>query len=203
MTFTKALDMGTGSYASADDRMLTQLQRTEGALDNNALKVTQRSAGANWSVDVAAGWGLIYGDDYPLQGTFAVYNDASYNKALTTFAPASNPRIDTVVCRLYDSEVDNTKSPLDQGFIDIIVGSESAGAQASNPLGANYLSGVGALPSTAIPLAYLTIPTGAGSVTNAYITDARSISGPILYGADGSRYRLGIDSAGNLYYDSF
>lgn len=192
MAFQTADFVGSGSYAASVDRMMNQMLRTEGVLTTTALKASERGTGANWSVDLAAGWLFIKGDDVINQGLYGGYNDAIINKAFTTFAPAANPRVDSIVARYYDSEASVSGTPQDTLFIDILVGSENAAASTSN------IIGQAALPATAHLLAYAVIPVGAGSVLNAYIVDKRILSNPKIYGEDGTAYRLGVDSTGKL-----
>jgi hypothetical protein len=53
----------------------------EGILGPAALKVTQRGAGANFSVDIAAGQALVSGGDITAQGPYWIWNDATFNLA--------------------------------------------------------------------------------------------------------------------------
>src|SRR5881227_2212660 len=75
----------------------------EGVVGATDLAVAQRAAGANMSVDVAAGAAWIDGDDdVNTQPTYRVRNDATVNVAIAG-ADASKPRVDRVVARVYDS----------------------------------------------------------------------------------------------------
>lgn len=198
MAFQSARYLGSGSYSAQQDRQLvTEFIRTEGVLRRDDCKVKQRAAGANWSVEVDPGWVFIQGDNILFQGMYASYNDAIINVPFTTLAPVANPRVDTIVARIFDSEagaVAPTGKPQNSVFLDIIVGAETAGATTTN------LVGKAALPPTALPLSYAVIPVGATSVLTAYLTDAniRNVSNPKIYGEDNKVYRLGIDSTGQL-----
>ena len=180
MAFSKTLYYGDGEYSAADDRLFHSFDRTEGVLDFGSLAVSQRAAGANWSVDISSGWAFLKGDEQTNQGTYVIFNDAVYNKPLSTFAPTTNPRVDTVVLRFYDSEVDSNRTPLNVPFIDIIPGTPTAGASTSN------IVGTAAVPPTAMVLGYLVIPVGATSVLSSYIVDARAVSRSKVLPEDGS-----------------
>lgn len=195
MAFQTAAFLGSQGFSAQRDRQLMEFMRSEGVLRKDDCKVSQRGAGANWSIDISAGWIFTQGDTIAFQGLYNGYNDAIINKAFTTLAPATNPRVDSIVARIFDQEAGEVATggkPQDQLFIDIIPGTETSGATVNN------IVGQATLPPTATLLAYAVIPTAAVSVLDAYIKDMRVISNPKIYGEDGYTYRLGIDSLGQL-----
>lgn len=132
----------------------------EGIVNVGDFKVAQRGAGANMSVDVAAGDAWVQGDNTARQGTYHVGNDATVNVAIAA-AHATNPRIDQVVLRIYDSTVIGGEKDL--AVIEVVSGTATAGASLSN------LTGAAALPSSAIRLAYVLVPAAATKIETASI----------------------------------
>lgn len=130
----------------------------EGIVNFGDFAVSQRGAGANMSVDVAAGDAWILGDNTARQGLYHVGNDGNVNVAVPA-AHATNPRIDQVVLRVYDSTVIGGEKDL--ATIEVISGTATLGASLSN------LTGAAALPSTAIRLAYILVGAAVTKVETA------------------------------------
>jgi hypothetical protein len=141
------------------DRHLIDVLFTEGVIDSNThLKVTERAAGANMSVDVAIGQAVVDGDDQTDQGSYFVHVTAVENVVIGA-PPGSNSRIDLVVLRIQDP---NAGGPAgDNAIIDVIQG--IAGASPSVP----------ATPASCLPLAQVLVTNGDTSVVDAAITDLR------------------------------
>lgn len=159
------------TYSAAQDRrVLGALFSREGVLDKDAghLKVSQRGAGANFSVDVAAGGAAIQGDDVSDQGIYQVASTATENRT-TPSAPGSGTRNHRVIARIQDK----MHNGIWTGYDWVIEIQQDTG------------SGTPALPASAIPLALVAIAAGQSSVTNANITDLRprcSVGTPNLTG---------------------
>jgi hypothetical protein len=134
----------------------------QGVSNRADLKVTQRGAGANFSVDVAAGLGYVAGGDTANQGTYVLWNDATVNVA-TPAAPGSGTQVHRLVLQVQD-KLNN--------------GAWSGYAGALTVL-ADTGSGTPAQPNSAITLATISIASGQASVLNANITDYRQQVGPI------------------------
>lgn len=166
-TFTAQQDRVTGSRAADFD---------EGVANRRALKVTQRAAGANLSVDVAAGKCIVTGDDQNDQGNYAVYSDAVVN--LTGFsAPGSNSRYDAVVMQINDPNAGGAA-----GSNAVIT--RIAGTAAGSPV-------IPAIPNSALLLAIVgPILTSTTSITNAMIHDVYTGTGPT--GVTGARLCQGF-----------
>jgi hypothetical protein len=124
------------------------------------LVVTQRAAGTNMSVDVAAGSCVVAGDDEANQGSYLCRSTAIENVAIAA-APGSNSRIDLIVARVRDATVTGTSS---DWILDVIPGTVAASPVAPST------------PNTAIPLAKVTVAAGTAAITNAMITDLRPIA---------------------------
>lgn len=125
---------------------------------SNALLVTQRGAGANMSVDVAAGVAWVKGDDSSTQPLYRCYNDALINVAVTTSDP-TNPRIDRVIAEVRDATFAGAFSDWRLRIM--------AGTPAGSP-------SAPALPNNAISLATIAVAAAASSIVTANITDART-----------------------------
>lgn len=134
------------------------------------LKVAQRAAGANMSVEVPVGAAWVRGSNTARQGLYNVYNDATVNPAISANA-SGNPRVDQIILRVYDS-VDGAAAQ-DLATIEVITGTGTAGAQITNPAAANYRAGAAALPSSSLLLADVLVANGAASIVTANIVDRR------------------------------
>ncbi len=149
-----------GTYSARLDRIFTDVLFSEGVMQVGAgqLLVSQRGAGADNSVDIAAGYACITGDDTADQGKYLVRNRATVNLAATA-APVANSRIDLVCLRINDT---------------------AAGGPAGNNATFTYVTGVAAAsptppatPTSAIALARVLRTVGDTTVVTANITDVR------------------------------
>lgn len=155
---TPPLFLNVDSTYGADDLGLPYRDFiSEGVASSTALAVSERGAGANMSVDVAAGVAWILGDDATAQPCYRVYNDGTVNLTVTT-ADATNPRIDRVVAEVLDSTFSGASNLWRLRVI--------AGTPAGSP-------SAPALPSNAISLATISVPAGDTTIGSAQITDTR------------------------------
>jgi hypothetical protein len=152
-----------GTYSARLDRSLLDVIFTEGVVDpgGSALLVAQRAAGANDSVDVAAGAAIIAGDDEADQGKYYVRNTAVTNVVFTP-APGSDSRIDLLVLQVNDPTAGGSAG--DNATFVVVEGSV-----AGSPVPP-------AVPDTAIPLAEVLRTATDTSITDAMITDRRVAS---------------------------
>lgn len=165
------------SYSAQIARFATRAQDwDEGVASRVDLKVSQRAAGANLSVDIAAGDCIVQGDDQANQGNYDVRSDAVVN--LTGFsAPGSNSRYDLVVMQVNDPNAGGAA-----GDNAVIV--RVAGTAAASPA-------IPAVPNSALLLAIVgPILTSTTSITNAMIHDAYTGTGPT--GVAGARLCRGL-----------
>jgi len=184
LAFTNTRYLGSKQYDSREDRMYAMGHYAEGVAPaagsdprNACIVSVPNPTAAAYTVNIAAGWCYVQGDNTVNQGMYADYNDATL--ALTGGRPGTGTRVDIVVARIYDAEQVTGVTPLDQMFFTIVVGTTVEHAASAWV--------------TALRLATLTVPSGTGAVT---ITDDRRLYGPAVYGEDGSRYRIGIDANG-------
>lgn len=130
----------------------------EGIVGASDLLVSQRAAGANMSVDVAAGAAWVKGDDDAnAQPTYRVRNDATVNLAVTT-ADATNPRKDLVIAEVLDSTFSGASKTWRLRVV--------AGTPAASPA-------TPSTPSNALLLAVLTVAAADTSIATADIADSR------------------------------
>lgn len=133
---------------------------------STSLKVVQRGAGANMSVDVSVGDVHIPYSTYSLYG----WIDAAENKTVTA-ADGTNPRKDIVVAYVDLAVVDDATDNNLGALKFAIVAGTPAGSP-SDPSDGDISTAVSGNPYK--KLARLTIPAGVTSVVDAYITDIRS-----------------------------
>jgi hypothetical protein len=152
-----------GTYSARLDRSLLDVIFSEGVVDPGAgaLLASQRAAGANDSVDVAAGAAIIAGDDEADQGKYYVRNTAVSNVVFTP-APGADSRIDLLVLQVNDPTAGGAAG--DDATFEVI-----AGTPAGSPVAP-------AVPDTAIPIAQVLRTALDTSITDAMITDRRPIS---------------------------
>ena len=140
----------------------------EGVIDAGSYMVTQRAAGANMSVDVAASTGngaYVQGDAVTSQGLYFVPPHSAVINLDIGAADATNPRVDQIVLRAYDDTHDG--SGANKAAVYVVAGTATLGATLDNR------SGAAALPSSAIRLADILVAAGSTSVSNSSIRDRR------------------------------
>lgn len=140
--------------------LLGSIFSREGVIDlrGGHLRVTQRGQGANMSVDIAPGRAAVYGDDASDQGPYEVNSTTTLNRAIP--APSqSSARTHRVILQIRDRSENGSWAPNTYDADILVQPDTNAGA---------------ALPPSAIPLATVTTPANASSVTTAMIGDQRS-----------------------------
>jgi hypothetical protein len=139
--------------------VLEGMFKTEGilpAVGATACKVTQRGAGANFSVDIAPGHALITGDDVAGQGMYLVKVSATEN-LVTPTAPGSGTRVHRVVLQIRDKLHLGTWTTYD--CVPVLLQDTGSGTPAT--------------PNSALSLALVSIAAAQANVSNANITDIR------------------------------
>jgi hypothetical protein len=149
------------SYTGPDFRQLIDVVTQAGVCTMGAFRVTQRGAGANLSVDIAAGQAVVTGTSVTRQGKFVCDSTGTVNMATIT-VPGTGTRTHRVILRARDKQASGTA----YGWsLEVL---EDTG------------SGMPALPASAIDLASISVAAGTGSITNAMITDRRSYACPSI-----------------------
>lgn len=151
----------TIQYSARDLRasLLGSIFSREGVIDRRGghLRVTQRGAGANMTVDVAPGRAAVFGDDASDQGTYEVNSTTTQNLAIP--APSSSSaRTHRVILRVRDRSENGTWAANTYDAVLQVQADTNAAA---------------ALPPSAIALATVTTPANATSVTTAMVGDQR------------------------------
>jgi len=121
------------------------------------LLVSQRGAGANFSVDVAGGLATILGVNVTAQGKYMVRNTATVNVVISA-PPGSGTRIDLIYAQVRDKQADGGSNYDWQ--IAVSNGTVGAGVPP-------------ATPNNAISLGNVSVTAGQASVLNSNITDTR------------------------------
>jgi hypothetical protein len=169
MVLENPLWQQANSYpARLDRQFIEDVFDVEGVIkpSGGALLVSARAAGANMSVDVAAGRAVIKGDDQADQGSYRVFSTAVENRSIGA-APGSDSRIDLVIARVRDGNV--TGGVSSDWVIEVI-----PGAVAAVPVAP-------AVPATAIPLAQILVAAGTLSIDAPKITDRRPTASHAAY----------------------
>lgn len=162
-------DAGTG--AKEDDLLYfsNYFLAQGGIIDTGDLVVTQRAAGANLSVDIAAGRVFIGNTDYVVNTDVTKYwaglvTAASpvINRTITANSSGQD-RIDIVVIRMDTTEVpdDNASNVIK---IEVIAGTPDASPVAPTT------------PDNAYKLAEISVVDGATLISNSDITDSRDLA---------------------------
>jgi hypothetical protein len=148
-----------GSHPAENDRLTMQgIIATTGTFTSASLAVTQ-SASPGMSVQVSDGWGAVVGNYTTNMGVYQFYNDAANTLSVTTANP-SNPRIDLVCVTISDAYYTGASNTVQFQVI--------AGTPAVSPV-------VPTTPVMSLALARIAVAAGATSITNANITDLRTL----------------------------
>lgn len=145
-------------YPARIDRTVYDALWTEGVIGSGDLAVTQ-SAPTAMTVRIAAGIGVVTGDDQAFQGKYLVRSDAATTGVSIGAAPGSGQRNDLIVLKVRDANagvgVDN------DALFQVIVGTPSG-----SPVDPT-------VPDTALVLARVRVPSGTSAITNSLIDDLR------------------------------
>lgn len=163
--------MQARDYPARLARLLVSGFATEGVIDKAAdgFEVTERALGPNFTVDVAAGYAVIDGDDEPDQGSYLVRSTAVESVTIDP-APvtANTSRIDLVILRIKDPTAGGPAGDLAE--LDVVSGVEAV---------APAVAAVPATPDSTIVLARVAVTNLSASIANAAITDVRPQSRPL------------------------
>lgn len=144
-------------YTGADLGLPYRDLVTQGVVGDNDLKVSQRGAGANMSVDVAPGVIWVAGDDSVFQPSYRCYNDGVVNLTIAA-SHATLDRRDLVVAEVRDAAFSGVST---DWRIRVITGTPD-----SVPVTPTE-------PSNAVALAVVQVPGASTSVPDANILDYR------------------------------
>jgi hypothetical protein len=150
-------------YPAALDRLLIAAALETGVQGLNELVVSQRAAGANYSVDVAAGRVVVPITDAPNLGSALCTSTAVNNLTVSGAPGAGLNRIDLVIARVYDASV--IGGSINGWQLEVVTGTPAASPA------------VPALPTSSVELARIAVAAGQASVQTVNITDRRVIPG--------------------------
>ena len=163
-------------FDAIDDRRFWMAGLQEGVLDGGSYAVTERGAGANMTVDVAADSGegaLVQGDSITAQGRYFIppHDTASSPISIDiTDGDVSNPRNDIIILEALDSS--HAGGGLDKSRVRVIDGTPNASAVRGDDPGDN---GTPALPDSCLLLAVLNVSVNeTASIGNDDIRDRRT-----------------------------
>lgn len=149
-----------GSYSAQSDRwVLSSWLGSEGVVGVNDLTVSQRGAGANMSVDIAAGAAYV-DSDLSNHHYYGCYSDGTKNVSIGSVATSGQSRKDLVVARVRDSAHGDGS---DSWTLEVVAGTSAPTGTETEP----------ALPARSLHLATVSVAFGDTSVTNAKIADKR------------------------------
>lgn len=117
----------------------------QGPCTTTDLLVAQRAAGANYSVDVAAGRGIVIGTSVADQGKYVVESTATVNVTLAGAPTAGFTRFDLIYAQVRDRQADGGSNY--DLIIDKVTGT-SSGVLPATPANAIPLASVGPIVST-------------------------------------------------------
>jgi hypothetical protein len=167
---------GTGAspgYGFLDIRRAYGGPLQAGVMAAGSHAVSQRAAGSNMSVDVAASTidaasGLaayVAGGSVTGQGLYAIPGHTGVINETISAAHASLPRVDQVILEVLDDDHDSSGSNLAR--VRVLTGAATSGASLDNR------SGAASLPSSALRLADVLVAANATSISNGSIRDRR------------------------------
>ena len=134
---------------------LTGTWASEGVTDSG-FRITQRAAGADFSVDISGGIAVVTGNDVSSQGTYLIASDATENVTIPA-PPATGTDVWDIVLHVRDALYDGTL-PDDTYDAAFEVLADSGGT----PVG---------MPPTAILLGRVTVVAGQTAVTDGDIAN--------------------------------
>jgi hypothetical protein len=172
VTFLTPDFVQAGSYSAQKDRYNLEHIKTilaEGVQGRTDLRVSQRGAGANMSVDIAAGSGFVRADTGTRNGLVHITNDAVVNAVISANGSGS-PRIDRVYALVTDTNDSLGGGGSNAVTATVLAGTPSGGATLDN------LTGAGAIPNDALHLADVVVASGAASIVDANIRSRRQFS---------------------------
>jgi len=137
----------------------------EGIVAAGDLSVTETGTPA-MSVDIAGGRAIIQGTEGTYQGPYIVEN-RGLTTVTVTAADVSNPRVDLVVAKIEDQAY--------SGAVNAWALAVVAGTPAASPVAPS-------MPANSILLATVAVAAAAATITNANITDGRTVA-PAAYRA--------------------
>jgi hypothetical protein len=149
----------------------------EGVIAPASAIVTQRGAGANFSVDIAPFVAIVAGEDVTDQGGYIVTNTAVFNLA-TPSAPGAGTRTHRLVAQVRDKRANAGWSTYD--WTPLIVQDTGSGERDE--------------PASSETLAHIVIAAGQPNVSNANITQGYQVLRSLIPNAPVQTFQAGVGS---------
>lgn len=147
------------SYSGQEFREhLPLLVDAEGVQNYQALRVHQRTAGANFTVEVEPGIGIVQGDSVSDQGMYLIKNTAVASVTVPS-PPGAGSRTHRIIAQINDKAHDGALAANTYSWTLVL--QEDTGA------------GTPALPNSAMALCTIVVAAGTGSITDSLIADLR------------------------------
>jgi hypothetical protein len=162
MALLSPMFMQNEDYTATEFRQLSTAIMRGGVVNAADLKVTQRAAGTNMSVDVAAGVGVVEGTDAVGQGLYVCPSTEVVNVTIPPAPSAGNSQITLIVQQVRDGD-QNAGPNNDQVIVAV------SGDPASTPAEPT-------IPASSLVLAKVTVASGTAAVTNAMIAERRTFA---------------------------
>ena len=154
------MDNGGSFPASTFRSVVRTANPVDGVLGVNELKVAQRAAGANYSVDIAIGRGIVPEMNTDNRAYLVNHTGNVYNLPMNS-PPGSNSRYDLVYLEVRDQTVSGSINDARFNFLE--------GTASTSPVWPT-------VPAQSIPLAMVLRTAGAGSITTGNIVDVRTVT---------------------------
>lgn len=152
-------------YSAAADRALVGAVFHPGVVAPGDLEVTQRGAGANMTVDVAAGSVVVEGTPAS-RGRYLCRSTAVTSLTVGAAPGAGDTRLDLIYAVVSDAQYSGTDNEW-----EILL---AAGTPDPSPV-------LPSVPSNGIALASVEVDDATTSITDAKITDLRTYAGEVAY----------------------
>jgi microcystin-dependent protein len=167
------LYLQTKSYDARSDRKWFADLLGAGVVGAGDFAVT--ATAGNMNISVAAGTAYILGQNVVDQGMYRQYSPTA--TVLTVPGNVSgNPRVETVIMRMMDNAADS--SGFNEGRIEVVPGTPTAGATLVNLSGIANLTTLGEASKSLLLLGYVLVPNNATVLTTAgNVRDGRTRAG--------------------------
>jgi hypothetical protein len=162
-----------GTFDARDVRFAALGNARPGLFASGDFAVTQRAAGANMSVDIAAGRAFV-DPGYTLGGVYMAHQLTSFNTSADggytwTAADATNPRIDLLCIEVADADMGGSYTGWKFRIVD-----GTPNASATHQLMTTYWP---AIPTGCVPIAAIKIPATDTTISTTDITNLNPVGG--------------------------
>lgn len=146
--------------------LIDSLYSTAGIISLGDLIVAQRAAGANMSVDVAAGAAIVIGTDAAFQGKYLCKSTAVTNVTIAAAPSTGNSRIDLIVAEVRDA--DQNGGTHNDWIIAAVTGTAATTGTQVAP----------SAPASSYVLAQIAVGPTVTTIVNANVSDLRVFASP-------------------------